>query len=127
MLTDASTSSIRRWAPGPEALKWVAALARSPREPLGQLAGLGKELGKIAIGRSEVAPSKKDKRFADPAWKENPLYARLCQTYLAAAKTVEELVSDVDLDWRGQQRLGFPSRTPSTPSPPPTCRPTRRR
>src|SRR3954447_6448535 len=126
MLTDASTSSLRRWAPGPEALKWVAALAKSPRQPLGQLAGLGKELGKIVIGRSEVAPSKKDKRFADPAWTQNPLYARLCQTYLAAAQTVEELVSDVDLDWRSQQRLGFlvenaldalaPSNLPTNPA-----------
>ncbi len=126
MLTDASTSSLRRWAPGPEALKWVAALARSPREPLGQLAGLGKELGKIAIGRSDVAPGKKDKRFADPAWTQNPLYARLCQTYLAAAKTAEELVADADLDWRSQKRLGFlvenaldalaPSNLPTNPA-----------
>ena len=72
MLTDASTSSLRRWAPGPEALKWVAALAKSPRQPLGQLAGLGKELGKIVVGRSEVAPSKKDKRFADPGVDAEP-------------------------------------------------------
>jgi polyhydroxyalkanoate synthase len=107
MLTDASTSSLRRWAPGPEAFKWVAAIARSPRRPAERLAGLGKELGKIAVGRSEVTPSKKDKRFADPAWTQNPVYSRLCQVYLAAAKTAEELVVDADLDWRAQQRLAF--------------------
>src|SRR3954447_6256272 len=107
MLTDASTSSLRRWAPGPEALKWVAALARSPRRPAGQIAGLGKELGKIVVGRSEVTPSKKDKRFADPAWTENPLYSRLCQAYLATSNTVEDLVADADLDWRSQQRPSF--------------------
>ncbi|HSP38551.1 MAG TPA: alpha/beta fold hydrolase [Frankiaceae bacterium] len=107
MLTDASTSSLRRWAPGPEALKWVAAMARNPRQPVGRLAHLGKELGKIAIGRSDVAPGKKDKRFADPAWTQNPLYNRLCQTYLAASKTAEDMVVDADLDWRAQQRLAF--------------------
>src|SRR3954468_4247083 len=126
MLTDASTSSLRRWAPGPEALKWVAALAKSPRQPLGQLAGLGKELGKIVVGRSEVTPSKKDKRFADPAWTENPLYSRLCQAYLATSNTVEDLVADADLDWRSQQRLSFlvenavdalaPSNLPTNPA-----------
>jgi polyhydroxyalkanoate synthase len=107
MLTDAGSSTLRRWAPGPEALKWVAALARSPRRPVGRLASLGKELGKIAVGRSDVAPAKKDKRFADPAWTENPLYRRLCQAYLSAAHTAESMVGDADLDWRSEQRLSF--------------------
>src|ERR1700710_3028599 len=71
MLTDASTSSLRRWAPGPEALKWVAAIARKPARPAGRLAFLGKELGKIVAGRSEITPAKKDKRFADPAWTQH--------------------------------------------------------
>jgi class II poly(R)-hydroxyalkanoic acid synthase len=107
MLTDASSSSLRRWGPGPEPLKFVAALAKSPRRPAARVAGLGKELGKIVLGRSEVAPSKKDKRFADPAWTENPVYSRLCQTYLAATALAEGLVEDADLDWRTRQRVAF--------------------
>src|SRR3954464_2940056 len=100
MLADATTSSFRRWAPGPEAIQWVSALARHPSRPARRLLGLGKELGKITLGRSEVAPSKKDKRFADAAWTSNPLFMRACQAYLAAVDTAEGLVADAELDWR---------------------------
>src|SRR4051812_24672959 len=82
MLADATSSSLRRWAPGPEAIQWVKSMARHPGRPAQRLLGFGKELGKIVIGRSDVAPSKKDKRFADPAWTSNPLYSRACQAYL---------------------------------------------
>jgi alkylation response protein AidB-like acyl-CoA dehydrogenase len=30
------------------------------------------ELGKVAVGRSELEPSKRDRRFTDPAWSGNP-------------------------------------------------------
>jgi polyhydroxyalkanoate synthase len=125
MLSDASTSSLRRWLPGREGLMFLSALARNPRQPGKRLAGLGKELAKIVVGRSEVAPSRKDKRFADPAWTENPLFSRICQAYLASASTAEELVKDADLDWRSGQRIAFlvenavdalaPSNLPSNP------------
>jgi len=126
MLADATTSSVRRWAPGPEAVKWVASIARHPSRPAQRVLGLGKELGKIVIGRSDITPEKKDKRFADPAWKENPIYSRACQAYLAAAKTAEAMVCDADLDWRSEQRLSFlvenavdalaPSNLPTNPA-----------
>ena len=43
---------------------------------------------------------KRDRRFADPAWTQNPLLRRIVQAYLAAGRTAEELVGDAELDWR---------------------------
>ena len=36
------------------------------------------ELGRIATGGSELAPDPKDKRFADPTWKDGAIYRALC-------------------------------------------------
>ncbi|MGW0020739.1 PHA/PHB synthase family protein [Rhodococcus sp. NPDC003382] len=58
-------------------------------------AAFGKELAKIAVGRSTVAPAKGDRRFADPAWDTHPAYHRLEQTYLAATGAVDGVVDDV--------------------------------
>ncbi|HEY1622282.1 MAG TPA: alpha/beta fold hydrolase [Streptosporangiaceae bacterium] len=44
----------------------------------------GAELGKIVAGRSSLAPDRKDRRFADPAWTGNPLLKRTVRAYLAA-------------------------------------------
>ncbi len=55
------------------------------REPLTLMQdtpGAARELLRIALGKSQLAPEKGDKRFADPAWRENPLYRRAMQTYL---------------------------------------------
>ncbi|XAN02654.1 alpha/beta fold hydrolase [Rhodococcus aetherivorans] len=55
----------------------------------------GRELAKIAVGRSTVAPAKGDRRFADSAWSANPAYRRLGQTYLAATEAVDGVVDEV--------------------------------
>ena len=61
----------------------------------------------MAVGRSEVAPNKKDKRFADPAWSGNPLLRRVMQAHIAGAQTAAQLVEDADLDWRDDERVRF--------------------
>jgi polyhydroxyalkanoate synthase subunit PhaC len=69
---------------------------------------LAVELAKVGIGRSEVAASPRDWRFADPTWAENPGYHRLMQTYLAASDALDELVERADLpDWRQRERAKF--------------------
>jgi polyhydroxyalkanoate synthase len=65
------------------------------------------ELGRVVLGRSAVEPSKRDRRFADPAWTGNPVLHRLCQAYLVNGGALEQLVDDADLDWRTEQRLRF--------------------
>src|SRR5215475_9497541 len=47
------------------------------------------ELGRIATGGSELAPDAKDKRFADPAWKDSAAYRVLAQNYLAWGGTLQ--------------------------------------
>src|SRR3974377_2445965 len=41
------------------------------------------EFGRIAAGESKVAPDARDKRFADPAWKESTIWRDLAQCYFA--------------------------------------------
>ena len=38
--------------------------------------GLGAELGRIGLGRSQITPQKNDWRFRDPTWTQNPVYRR---------------------------------------------------
>ena len=37
---------------------------------------------RVGVGRSDVAPAKGDRRFADRAWRDNPVFRRLMQAYL---------------------------------------------
>ncbi len=75
LLGDATTS-LRRWLPGREGLRFAGALVRAPR-PVARVAGSTlAELAKVVTGRSQLEPGKKDKRFADPAWSGNPALRR---------------------------------------------------
>jgi polyhydroxyalkanoate synthase len=62
-----------------------------------------KALSEVAWGTSQIAPDPKDRRFADAAWKDNALYARVMQAYLA---TQEELNSFVDSSQLGAREKG---------------------
>ena len=44
------------------------------------------DLLEVLVGRSDVAPEPRDKRFAHPAWRDNPVYRRLLQAYLVEAR-----------------------------------------
>ena len=97
----------RRFRPDSSLLRLAAGLARRPGFTGGQAARLGIELGRIAAGRSEVAANPRDRRFADPAWTDNPFLRRSVQAYLAAAQTAETLVAGAELGWRDDTRLKF--------------------
>src|SRR5208337_2671669 len=88
-------------------LRLAAELARRPRLVGRQAAQLGTELGQIAAGRSAITAAPRDRRFADPAWKENPVLRRAVQVYLAAAKSAEDLVAGAELGWRDDTRIRF--------------------
>ncbi len=107
LLTDAATGMLRRVNPGGSGLRLAAALAARPRlvaERGTQLAG---ELARIAVGRSQVEPSRRDRRFADPGWAANPVLRRAVQAYLAAAQTAEGVVAEAGLDEADSERVGF--------------------
>jgi polyhydroxyalkanoate synthase len=107
LLADAALGGVRSWLPGRAAAKAAAKLVVRPDKVARQALGLGAELAKIAVGRSEVAPPKGDRRFKDPAWQTNPAYRRLGQAYLAAGQTADAIVRDADLDWQSERRMRF--------------------
>ena len=55
---------------------------------------LGGELARVAVGRSDLAPAKGDRRFSDPAWSGNPLFQRIQRGYLATAGALTKVVQD---------------------------------
>jgi len=82
-------------------------LARRPGTVTRRLGSLGVELAVTAAGVSPRAPSPKDRRFADPAWRHSWLFRRIAQAYLAAVATTGELIGDAQLDWAADGELRF--------------------
>jgi polyhydroxyalkanoate synthase subunit PhaC len=108
MLVDAAFGPLRRFAPDWSVAKLAGRLAGRPRSTLGRRLGtLAAELGRVGAGTSALAPAPRDRRFADPAWSENPLLRRVVQAYLATGRTVTDLIDDGDLEWRDDQRVRF--------------------
>jgi polyhydroxyalkanoate synthase len=107
LLTNAAIGTLRRMNPGSSGLRLAAALASRPRLVAGRSRRLAGELGRIAMGSSQVQPSRRDRRFADPAWAGNPLLRRAMQAYLAAAETAEGVVAEAGLDDADSERVGF--------------------
>jgi polyhydroxyalkanoate synthase len=108
VLVDAARGPLRRLVPpAGTALRFVSALARRPGTVAGRTGELAREVGKVVVGTSELEPSRKDKRFADPAWSGNPLLRRAMQAHLAAARVAWELIEDADLDWQDDERIRF--------------------
>jgi len=126
VLVDGARGPLRRLVPPARTtLNFAKGLAGKP-DVVGKRARyLVRELGRIGLGRSEVEPNKKDKRFADPAWSGNPLLRRVMQAHIATAQTAAKLVEDAQLDWQDDERVRFtltnvvdalaPSNTPLNP------------
>jgi polyhydroxyalkanoate synthase len=108
ILTDAALGPLRRLLPPvTSSLRFAAGLARHPRTVLEHSGHLVGEWGRIGLGRSEVAPGPKDKRYADPAWSGNPLLKRAMQAHLVTARTATQLVDDAALPWADDERIRF--------------------
>jgi polyhydroxyalkanoate synthase len=107
LLTSSAVGIADRLMPNVAWSRFALNLAKQPRTVASRAASLGRELMSIAEGRSELAPAKGDKRFADPAWRGNPLLHRTMQAYLATNSTMDQLFSDANLDWRDAERIRF--------------------
>jgi polyhydroxyalkanoate synthase len=90
-------------SPGP-AFRLAAGLARRPVRTARRVAALGTELTRVATGHSELRPSGRDRRFADPAWESSWLFRRLVQGHLALEETVDGLISEAALDWARERQ-----------------------
>lgn len=101
-------------------------LGLRPRVVARRTANLAKQLALVLAGREVVAPPRSDKRWADPAWRENPAYRRLQQAYLAVAAELDRAITDAGLDTKSEARGKFaaaiiveglaPSNSPINPS-----------
>lgn len=108
LLTSAALGPTRRMVPpAGVALRAGLALARNPRAVAGRAGALAGELARIGVRRSEVAPAKGDKRFAEAGWTGNPLLHGVMQAYLAATSAAQGLVDDAGLDWADEERVRF--------------------
>lgn len=81
--------------------------AGRPVKTVKHLAKFNGEVVKILTGKSELEPGAKDKRFADPAWRYNPLYKAGMQYYLAVQKGVAGWIDDVEFDELERARANF--------------------
>ncbi|MDM8348371.1 class II poly(R)-hydroxyalkanoic acid synthase [Pseudomonas sp. sp1636] len=80
---------------------------RQPLHSAKHVAHFGVELKNVIFGQSELQPEGGDRRFADPAWSQNPLYKRYLQTYLAWRKELHDWVEESNLTAQDASRGHF--------------------
>ena len=107
LLVNSTRSFAERMMPNRSWTRLGVDLAKQPGTVARRVGSLTRELGTIAVGTSERAPARSDKRFSDSAWQDNPLLHRTMQAYLAMADTAETLFADADLDWRDAEKMRF--------------------
>jgi polyhydroxyalkanoate synthase len=91
-----------------------AALIRNPAGAIAANArltiGLAAALGATAVGGEKagpISPSPGDKRFADPAFTDNPLYFLMAQQYLLGCQLVNELLDAAGLEAEQDTKARF--------------------
>jgi poly[(R)-3-hydroxyalkanoate] polymerase subunit PhaC len=89
------------------AARLAAAGARHPIQVAGAGLRLAGELVSAAAGTPKWTPEAGDRRFADPAWAENPLYRRVLQGYLGASAVADDTVGRLGLDPKSEDRSRF--------------------
>jgi polyhydroxyalkanoate synthase len=68
---------------------------------------LARELLRVSLGTSSVAPAKGDRRFADPTWEQNPVYRRVEQAYLSVAGSMDRLVDEAERSGKDADKARF--------------------
>ncbi|SAK61760.1 Poly-beta-hydroxybutyrate polymerase [Caballeronia glebae] len=74
---------------------------------MGQTAALVRDLTSAANGKDACSPQQGDKRFADPAWREQTLYRTTMQGYLAWRNALAGFVDRSALDDASKERAQF--------------------
>ncbi|WP_308517856.1 class I poly(R)-hydroxyalkanoic acid synthase [Sphingomonas flavescens] len=72
----------------------------------------GKMLGGVTAGAPVDAATKKDRRFAAPEWRENPIFDTIRQTYLRVSDQLLGTVDEIEgLDAGSREKLRFATRS----------------
>jgi polyhydroxyalkanoate synthase subunit PhaC len=107
LLVDAAVGITRRFRPAYSLLTIGRRVASRPGVAARQATRLAGQLGDVVLGRSELTPEPRDRRFVDEAWSTNPILRRVVQAYLASAAAAEQLVDELRLDGVEEQRVRF--------------------
>ena len=102
-------SEAREAAAGLLPLDMVNALAElvDPAAVAKEMPWLAGEMAKIALGKSEIAFDKRDKRFADEAWRTVPYFRALGQSYRLFEMWMERMYQSVEGSWQNKARARF--------------------
>jgi polyhydroxyalkanoate synthase subunit PhaC len=84
----------------------IAGLA-DPAAVAKEMPWLTRELTKIALGESDIAPDERDQRFADEAWRTIPSFRMLGQSYRLFELWMNRMQESVDGSWRDKARARF--------------------
>ncbi len=68
---------------------------------------LAEERAKIALGQSDISFDKRDKRFADEAWRTVPYFRMLGQSYRLFEMWMERMYQSVEGCWQDKARARF--------------------
>jgi len=107
LLTEAALGTAYHFRPRTATLRLAAKLASKPTAVARRTRDLASEIARIAAGKSAVAPDAHDRRFSEREWEENPLLRRVLQSYLAAGKTADDLLSDAELSYDDHEKAEF--------------------
>lgn len=90
-----------------------AALFEAQAKNWNDWTALWRTMGERAMGQETApvaAPARGDRRFADAAWSDEPVYDYLKQAYLLAARQLQEFVATAPVDDATRAQVDFASR-----------------
>ena len=80
---------------------------QQPRAVVETAGQLLRDLVGITFGSSEIEPAPKDARFKDDSWRDNPIFRRMGQGYLAWGRSVDEWLKRSNFDDLERERARF--------------------
>jgi len=80
---------------------------KQPIHSARHVAALGGQLGRVLLGDKPFKVNPQDPRFADPTWRDNPIYSRSLQAYLACQKQLNSWIDESNLDADDRARARF--------------------
>ena len=80
---------------------------QQPRAVVETASQLLSDLVSITFGSSQIEPAPKDARFKDDAWRDNPIFRRMGQGYLAWGKSINEWLARSNFDDLQREQARF--------------------
>jgi polyhydroxyalkanoate synthase subunit PhaC len=85
----------------------AAGALRQPAGVLRASLGFAGELALLAAGEAHLEPQPGDRRFSDPSWTDNAVFAGLLQSYLALSNSLARFANTSSTDVRQSERNRF--------------------